>query len=166
MALPTCPRSRSSSVPGATPALRPPRLISETMVCTTTSSTRTRLSSCSYIARSSSSVGGRSCSLIRWSIGRARLAHSVGVDVAQRGAAVQRAALALCAVERGQRDVEAVLGARRLRPRQDALQRGAGVLLLAAVEVDEAAVHAVADRPPDVLLDEASGVGRVGRALV
>src|SRR3954469_23293716 len=138
MACLTWPRSRSSSVPGARPALRPPRLISETIVWTTTSSTRTRLSSCSYSARSSSSVGSRSCSLIRWSIGRQRLAHGVGVDLAQRRAGVERAALALGAVEGRQRDVEGALGADGLGPGQQALERGASVLLLAAVEVDEA----------------------------
>src|SRR5438309_3400075 len=106
------------------------------MVWTTTSSTRTRLSSSSYSARSSSSVGGRSCSVTAGSIGRPRLAHRVGVDVALRRAAVEGAPLALRAVERGQHDVDPVLAAHRLGPRDHALEGRAGVLLLAAVEVD------------------------------
>src|SRR3954462_11387846 len=166
MALRTCSGSRSPSVPGATPAFRPPRLLSESMGSTSTSSTRTRLSSSSYIARSSSSVGGRSCSLIHGSIGRARLAHGLGVDVAQRGTPVERPPLALRAVELGQCDIQAMLGPDGLRPGQGALQRGPRVLLLAAGEVDEAPVHAVADRPPHVLLDETAGEGVVGLALV
>src|SRR4051794_12893458 len=166
IAIRTWSRSRSSSVPGARPALRPARLIRETMVCTSTSSTRTRLSSCSYIARSSSSVGCGSCSLIGRSIGRARLAHGIGVDIAQARAAVEGAALALGAVELGQRDVEALLAADGLGPGQQALEGGPRVLLLAALEVDEPAVHPEADGPPDVLLDEPAGMVRGRAALV
>src|SRR4051812_36145072 len=154
MAVLTWSRSRSSSVPGARPALRPARLISETIVCTITSSTRTRLSSCSYIARSSSSVGGRSCSLIRRSIGRPRLAHRLGVHLAQARPPVEAPPLGRPAVGPGRRHPAGVRAGGGSGPGHDGLERGGGAPLADPLEVDEAPVHAAPDPAPDVLLEQ------------
>src|SRR5205085_3955089 len=145
----TCSRSRSPSVPGTSPARRPPRLISETAVCSRTSSTVTFFSSASSAARISASVGSRLVTLRLHPAGapervaghparrnrsaslRSSCHHLLGVRVGglldgggehlvARGPRLDHPPLALGAVELGQRDLDAELRAHRRRPVQQA----------------------------------------------
>src|SRR5579862_5841042 len=82
--------------------------------------------------------------------------HLLGVDLAQRGALAEPLLLALGRVPLGEPEVAG--GPRLLGDRRDPLEQ----LLeprprrhgLAAVEVDQLARKAVADRPPEVLLEQ------------
>ncbi len=98
----TCSGSRSSSVPGASPVRRIPRLISVTTSSSSTCSTRILLISASYAARSSSSLGSaaQTCSFDgRPSIRLARL----GDDRGDRSRGSERAGVQARAAGAGRR---------------------------------------------------------------
>src|SRR5258708_1236701 len=88
-------------------------------------------------------------------IGGARLAHRAGQDLVERRPGVEHPPLALCAVELGKRNLDAELRAHRSGPGEESVHHLGGVVLLAALEVDHAAVEAEPDRAPHVLLDQA-----------
>ena len=148
----------------ASPALRAPRLSSVTIVCSSTSSTVMRSISAS-IWRSSSSLSCGSFGVAAHGtrlllvVGRVGLPDGRGVHLGGRGAGVDHAALALGAVELGQRDV----GARSTPAGGRAPRRPGYSSIARRLEVEQRAVEAVADRPPHVLLDQPAG--QVGRRL-
>src|SRR5262249_4389429 len=136
-----CSRSRPSS-----PSFWKPSDESVKTVWTRTSETLSFLSSSSSrAARSSSSANA----LLR--------PHLLGVDLLQARAILVARELALARVRGGHgqplRDAE-LLGD-RVHPFEQALQLGAGRAHLERREVDQRAGEAVADRPPEVLLDPA-----------
>ena len=161
----TWSRSRSSSVPGASPALRPPRLISETTVWSSTSSTRdlpellleggAELLLAGLVAAADRSCGDLPQHTSHASRGlsqrRSRASPRPGLD--QRGAGAGR---------RWLRRARARARARRApaRSTSQALERPRRGYSSARLEVDQLAVQPVADRPPQVLLDQAAAAGR------
>src|SRR3954463_6723921 len=82
--------------------------------------------------------------------GLARLLPRPGVLLAHVAARVDRTPLALGAVERRERRLDRQLAAHGGGPLQQPLGRRRGRELLAAVEVDEPAVQAAANRAPEV----------------
>src|SRR3954463_8109585 len=94
-----------------------------------------------------------------------RLAGGGGVDLFHRHPGFDEAALALGPVGRERRELDPVLGAGGRGPFGQTLDRLWGRVLDPALEVEELAVQAPADRAPEVLLDHAAGDVEVRQAL-
>src|SRR5258705_10268122 len=82
-------------------------------------------------------AAARSCCLGLLDVGLTGLAHSGGEDLLHARTRVDRAALALRAVERGERRLDAQLGADRGRPLKQALGRRGGGKRLATPPIEQ-----------------------------